>query len=210
MPHPSVQNISSGISGQHDPDHDPWTQHQRDFADIGVNNRSDYKNHIEKTMNDKNTTVLEANNDATIYYNKESNTAVVHDPNRADQGTCFRPPPGSEYLEKKEAGLPSRLGHDPLKVEAPQGGHDNFYNAKEARDSKNATSGQASAQSPSTPQEPPEPTKPGASQPASATPKEPQPDWKAEFRQRNEQSKIPDPPPPPPPETQNQSKGRGR
>lgn len=128
MVRPDTTHVATAISTGNGGEHDTWVKYGKELS---VHSRDELKEHISNTMNSKNTDVLEARG-ATIYADRTTGTAVVHDSSRPDQGIAFHPKVGVDtYLRIKTEIAKKELGRDPLVV---TGGHDAFYDAKEQRD----------------------------------------------------------------------------
>lgn len=54
--------------------------------------------HVSSIIMNKNTPIRSLVNGRTAYYDKLSNTLVIHDPNHVDLGTVFRPITGENYF----------------------------------------------------------------------------------------------------------------
>lgn len=66
--------------------------------DPKIKTKQDFANHIEKTVTDKNTKCFKTISGRDIYYNKDTNTLVVVNPNRDEKGRMFG---GSAWRDKK-------------------------------------------------------------------------------------------------------------
>lgn len=133
MSRPDTAQVAKAIADGNGSEHDSWVKHRAKFAGLDIHSREDLQAHIERTLNSKNTVVIEVRG-ATIYVDHTTRTAVVHDPSRPDQGTVFRPDSTAatdEYVRAKTGTARKQLGRQPLVV---TGGHDAFYDAKEQRD----------------------------------------------------------------------------
>jgi len=73
-------------------------KHLGEFADLGITTEAQLQRHIENVMD----TTLETRSlerDRTAYWDDATGTIVVHDPNKADGGTAFRPPDGRHFFD---------------------------------------------------------------------------------------------------------------
>jgi hypothetical protein len=63
-----------------------------------VKNENDFKELIARVLANP-THHRKLENDREAYYDKPSNTIVIHNPHARDRGTCFRPNAGLKYFE---------------------------------------------------------------------------------------------------------------
>jgi len=68
--------------------------------DLSIETNSDLRDHIHDTLMSPETQCFSTQHDHDIFYNEGTNTIVIHDPNRDDLGTCYRPDNGEKDFER--------------------------------------------------------------------------------------------------------------
>jgi hypothetical protein len=70
--------------------------------EFGLRSREEYRDAIERVLGDPMAQVIPLKNRRTAFYDGATNTIVLVDPNRSDNGRAFRPRRGPSYLETLE------------------------------------------------------------------------------------------------------------
>jgi len=74
-----------------------FSKHGGEFADIGINTQEQFAKHIDRVMRNP-TATRNLERGRVAYWDAESGTVVIHDPNSADGGTAFIPTRGVDYF----------------------------------------------------------------------------------------------------------------
>jgi hypothetical protein len=73
-----------------------WEKHKDDYPEIKT--KEDLQKFVENIMK-KAHDVKEGERGRTAYWDNDSGTIVIHDPNHVDQGTVFKPDTGKDYFD---------------------------------------------------------------------------------------------------------------
>jgi len=100
----------SGIADKIANNDHSYAEHKDEFVNPelgkvveGINTKQDYKEHIQNTMENKETHYFSSINNRDYYYNQSTNTIIAANPDhpKGYGGTCFRPEEREEQLIEK-------------------------------------------------------------------------------------------------------------
>ncbi|SHM26796.1 RHS repeat-associated core domain-containing protein [Rhodanobacter sp. OK091] len=92
LPFKGISSEAKAIASGH-----AFSKHGGEFADIGINTEEQFARHIERVMTNP-TATRDLERGRVAYWDAQSGTVVIHDPNSLDGGTAFIPTRGLDYF----------------------------------------------------------------------------------------------------------------
>jgi RHS repeat-associated protein len=92
LPFKGISSEAKAIAAGH-----AFSKHGGEFADIGINTEEQFAKHIERVMTNP-TATRDLEKGRVAYWDAQSGTVVIHDPNSLDGGTAFIPTRGLDYF----------------------------------------------------------------------------------------------------------------